>query len=91
MTDTYISYPILLDLTNRKHKIFKTNIELQVRTKNQTLRYWLFTADIRVQSNVTSSEIRRERRGSEQRLPPSFCGFSLLVFIPPLLGTNLSP
>jgi hypothetical protein len=55
-------------------------------------RRWLFTAETRVQSRVTSSEIHGGRSGWDySRFVSQFFGAPLLIIIPPLLHTHLSP
>jgi hypothetical protein len=59
-----------------------------VRVERGWTRCFLFTANSRVQSHVTSCEIRSRRCGISAGLSPSFFGFLLSVNIPPLLHTH---
>jgi hypothetical protein len=59
--------------------------------QSHAVRLCLFTAELRVQSPVISYEIHGGRTGTGSRFVPNFFCFLLLIIIPILLHTHLSP
>jgi hypothetical protein len=57
----------------------------------QVVRRWLVTLERRVQPRVTSCETRGGRSSTGAGFSPTSIDFPLLIIIPPLFHTHLSP